>query len=78
LKTTPLCEEVARSSIFGVKPFKIKKTKKWKIEKYRKNPLMYPLKITLLRRKGPELRDGSTETKKKKLPIISFQFLVLN
>jgi hypothetical protein len=29
-----------------VKPFKRKTTKKWKIEKYCKNPLVYPLKTT--------------------------------
>jgi hypothetical protein len=61
LKTTPLCEE--RRSILGVKPFKRKTTKKWKIEKYCKNPLVYPLKITLLRRKGGEMGDGSTVMK---------------
>ena len=39
----------------GVKPFKRKKTKKWKIEKYCKNPLVCPLKISCSdgwRRKG--------------------------
>jgi hypothetical protein len=58
LKATPLCKKW--SSILGVKPFKRKTTKKWKIEKYCKNPLTYPLKITLLRRKGGEMGDGST------------------
>jgi len=29
-----------------VKPFKRKTTKKWKIEKYCQNPLVYPLKTT--------------------------------
>jgi hypothetical protein len=55
LKTTPLCKE--RSSILGVKPFKRKITKKLKIEKYCKNPLVYTLKITLLRRRVGEVGD---------------------
>jgi hypothetical protein len=38
-----------RGSILDVKPFKRKTTKTLKIEKYCKNPLVYPLKITLLR-----------------------------
>jgi hypothetical protein len=60
----------------GVKPFKRKTTKKWKIEKYCKNPLVYPLKITLLRRRGGEAGDATTGMKEQS--ISSFHFLVLN
>jgi hypothetical protein len=56
--------------------FKRKTTKKWKIEKYCKNPLVYPLKITLLIRRGGELGDGSTEMKKQSMS--SFHFFALN
>jgi len=58
-----------------VKPFKRKKTKKWKIEKYCKNPLVCPLKITCSdgwRRKG-----GFYNAEMKEQSIFSFLFTVL-
>jgi hypothetical protein len=46
--------------------FERRTTKKWEIEKYCKNPLMYPLKIALLTRRGGELGDGRAGNEKQK------------
>jgi hypothetical protein len=58
-----------------VKPFKRKKTKKWKIEKYCKNPLVCPLKVTCSDGWQREMGIYSAETKTPS--ICSFLFTVL-
>jgi hypothetical protein len=58
-----------------VKPFKRKKTEKWKIEKYCKNPIVCPLKITCS--DGWQREGGVYNAEMKEQPIGSFLFTVL-
>jgi hypothetical protein len=53
-----------------VKPFKRKKTKKWKIEKYCKNPLVCPIKVTFS--DGWRRKEGVYNVEMKEQSILSF------
>jgi hypothetical protein len=55
----------------NVKPFKGKKTKKWEIEKYcKKNPLVFPIKITFS--DGWRRKEGVYNAEMKEQSILSF------